>query len=365
MTSGERVMRSEYMEWAKAKQSAKYTLALSGIKPMTLDELGAGVDDIALGGPIGYGCPELLSALAAKSGVPESHIVLAAGTSGGNHLAFASLIEPGDEVVMETPLYEPMQALAEHLGGIVRHFPRRHENGFRIDPDDVAKAVTPRTKVIVYSNLHNPAPAMVGEQTVKAIGEIAARAGATVVADEVYLDAAFEQAPRSSGQLGPVFVVTTSLTKVFGLGGLRAGWIVAEPERAARMRRLKNLFGVDGAHPAERLAVFALKDSRRILARTKSILDTNRAAWFRFLDRHPELETERPTIGTTSFPKLISGSPDRLCEILREKYETSLVPGRCFGAPEHFRIGLCGDTAVFPEGLDRLGQALDDLRRGA
>lgn len=363
--SGERVMRSEYMEWAKARQTARYTLALSGIKPMTLEELGAGVDELALGGPIGYGYPPLIEALAVKSGVPVSHIVLAAGTSGANHLALAALIEPGDDVLMETPLYEPIQRLAEHLGGVVRHFPRRFENGFRIDPDDVANVMTPRTKVIVYSNLHNPAPAMVDEATVRAIGAIAARAGATVVADEVYLDAAFELAPRSAGLCGPAFVVTTSLTKVFGLGGLRSGWIVAEPALAERMRKLKNLFGVDGAHPAERLAVFALRKSDAILARTRRLLDANRARWHAFLDGRDDLVAERAAIGTTSFPRLVCGSADRLCEILRERYETSIVPGRFFGSPEHVRLGLCGDPAMFPEGLSRLGKALDDLRREA
>jgi aspartate/methionine/tyrosine aminotransferase len=356
-------MRSEYMEWAKTRQAAPFTLALSGIKPMTFDELGAGIDDLALGGPIGYGYPPLIEALAAKAGVPESRIVLATGTSGANHLAFAALIEPGDDVLMETPLYEPMQRLAEHLGGVVRHFPRRFENGFRIDPDDVAKAITPRTKLIVYSNLHNPAPAMVDEATALAIGAAAERAGAVVVADEVYLDAAFEAAPKSAALLGPAFVVTTSLTKVFGLGGLRAGWIVAEPKLAERMRKLKNLFGVDGAHPAERLAVFALGRADVILARTRRILDANRAPWHAFLDRRDELQAERATIGTTSFPRLTRGNADRLCEILRERYETSLVPGRFFGSPEHVRLGLCGDPALFPEGLVRLGKALDDLRR--
>jgi aspartate/methionine/tyrosine aminotransferase len=362
--SGERVMRSEYMEWAKAHQSARYSLAISGMKPMTLEELGAGLDDIALGGPIGYGHRPLIEALAAKSGVPPEHVVLAAGTSGANHLAFATLIAAGNEVVMESPVYEPMDRLARHLGAVIRYFPRRRENGFRVDPADVAASVTPRTRVIVLSNLHNPAPAAIDAATMRAIGAIAGRSNAHVIVDEVYLDAAFEAAPPSAARLGPAFVVTTSLTKVFGLGGLRAGWIVAEPALAERMQRLKNLFGVDGAHPAERLAVVALGKSEAILARARSILDANRAPWLAFLAGRDDLEAERATIGTTAFPRVLAGDADRLCEILRERYETSIVPGRFFGTPEHVRLGLCGDPETFREGLSRLGAALDDLRRG-
>lgn len=362
--SEQRVMRSEYMEWAKTRQAARYTLAVSGIKGMTLAELGATLDDLELDGVDRYGHPPLLEAFAAKSGVTASHIVLSTGTSGANHLVFAALLAPGDEVAMETPVYEPMERLAEHLGAVVRFFPRRRENGFRIDPSDVAAAMTSRTRAVVLSSLHNPAPVATDEATLRAIGAVAERAGAKVIVDEAYLDAAFEAAPPSAGQLGATFVATTSLTKVYGLGGLRAGWIVAEPSFAERLRHLKNLFGVNDAHPAERLAEVAMRKSDAILARARAILDVNRKVWHAFLDGRDDLEAERAAIGTTSFPRVLGADADRLCASLRERYETSLVPGRWFRAPEHVRVGLCGDPAVFVEGVRRLGLALDDLRRG-
>ena len=359
--SGARVMRSDYMEWAKARQAARYTVAYSGIQGLSLAELGATLDDIALDGPAGYGLASLREALAAKSGVSVDRVVLATGTSGANHLVFAGLLVPGDRVAMERPVYEPMESLARHLGAEIRFFERRHENEFRIDPADVAAAAGPGTKAIVFSNLNNPAPVATDEPTLREIGAIAERVGARVVVDEVYLDAAFEHAPPSSPLLGDVFVATTSLTKVFGLGGLRCGWIVADRALADRLWSLKNLFGVNEAHPAERLAVFALGRSEAILARAKSILDTNRAAWQAFLDGRDELETFRSPIGTTSFPRVHGVSADALCEHLRERYETALVPGRFFGFDDHVRVGFGGDPASFPEALDRLGRALDDL----
>jgi aspartate/methionine/tyrosine aminotransferase len=107
-----------------------------------------------------------------------------------------------------------------------------------------------------------------------------------------------------------------------------------------------------------------MRKSGAILARARGILDANRRVWHAFLDGRDDLDAERAPIGTTSFPRVLAGDADRLCTILRERYETSLVPGRFFGAPEHVRLGLCGDPATFAEGVQRLGAALGDLRRG-
>jgi hypothetical protein len=354
-------MASPYMHWAKTYQAARYTLAVSGIKGLSLGELGATTDDLQLDGAAGYGLPALCYALATKARVATDRVVLATGTSGANHLAFATLLAPGDDVAMERPGYEPMEMLARHLGATVSYFSRRPENGFRVDPADVAAAVTARTRLIVLSNLHNPSSVATDEATLRAVGAIAERAAARVVVDEAYLDAAFDSAPPSAGRLGDVFVVTTSLTKVFGLGGLRCGWIVAEPSLASRIWHLKNLFGVNEAHPAGCLALCALKRSGEILARSRRILDENRATWDSFLVGREDLAVPGVSHGTTVFPRVLSCDADALCALLRERYETSLVPGRFFGEPEYVRVGLCGDPEVFREGLIRLGSALEEL----
>jgi len=361
--SRQRTMESPYMHWAKTHQAARYPLAISGIKQLTLAELGATIDDVELGGPNGYGSRELREALATKAGVVADRIVLATGTSGANHLLFATLLGPGDEIALEHPVYEPIEMLARHLGSGVRHFARRRENGFRIDPDDVAAAVTSRTRLVVLSNHHNPTAVVTDGPTLRAIGGIADKVGATTVVDEAYLDAAFDRGASSAVHLGDGFAVTSSLTKVFGLSGLRCGWIVAEPKLAGRIWQLKNLFGVDEVHPGSRLAIFALGKSAELLARARRILDENRAGWSAFLGGRDDLEPVPAPSGNISFPRVTSCDADELCAHLRARYETSVVPGRFFGAPEHVRIGLCGDPATFAAGLERLGRALDDLKR--
>ncbi|MBI1797607.1 MAG: aminotransferase class I/II-fold pyridoxal phosphate-dependent enzyme [Candidatus Eisenbacteria bacterium] len=358
----------DYMHWAKTKMDARYTLASSGVRPVTMAELGATLDDVVLQGPPGYGWAPLTQALAARMGVAEDCVVSALGTTQANHLAIAALVGPGDDAVVEHPAYEPLLQLVRHRGATPRTFERRAEDGWRIDPAAVRRAMTPRTRTIVITNLHNPTGAPADEATLAALGAIARDAKARVVVDEVYLEVPWIEgdratpAPRSAFHLGPEFVVTSSLTKGFGLGGLRCGWILAEPALAARMWSLLDMTVGNAPHVAERLCLVALNRLPALADRARALLAANRPRLTGFLDGRDDLEVVRPAGGTVMFPRWRGGDVERLCARLRERYATSIVPGRFFGAPEHFRIGIGGDTAVLTEGLDRLGRALDELR---
>ncbi len=345
------------MPWAKLRSHAQFNLATSGMAHWKLRDLPIKIEDLELSGPSKYGFDPLQQALAKHCGVPDDRIVAATGTSMANYLTLGTLLKPGDEVLIEEPTYELLLAVARHIGATITRFPRTHESGFALDPQAIARAVTPRTKLIVIANLHNPSSALADEATIRAIGEI----GPRVLVDEVYLDAAFERAPRSAALLGDQFVVTSSLTKVYGLSGLRCGWIVAEPELARAMWRLNDLLGVIPAHMAELASVIAFGELPRILANVRVRLDKNRAALHRFLDSRADLDAPRFVFGTTAFPKLLRGSVRRLCERLRTEYDTTVVPGEFFEMPDHFRIGIGGDLEPLEEGLRRLGAALDDM----
>jgi aspartate/methionine/tyrosine aminotransferase len=131
------------------------------------------------------------------------------------------------------------------------------------------------------------------------VGELAESVGARLLVDEVYLEAMFENAPRSSIHLGPQFIATSSLTKGYGLSGLRCGWILAEPELAERMRLLHDIFGAVGPHPAERLSLLAIKKLPKFIVRAKGILDNNRGVLNDFLDSREELSIAPSEIGST------------------------------------------------------------------
>jgi aspartate/methionine/tyrosine aminotransferase len=125
---------------------------------------------------------------------------------------------------------------------------------------------------------------------------------------------------------------------------------------------LNDLFASTPVHSGERLSVVALDQLSEIAARAKSLLDRNRKLLNQFLDTRNDLETVRPDFGTVMFPRVRSGNADQLCRLLREKYETSVVPGIFFEAPAHFRLGIATDTDTLKAGLERLGAALDEIR---
>ncbi len=353
---------STYMQWAKKRPTVTYDLALSGILNLPFPELEATIDDIDLNGDNSYGYGPLVDALAKHCGVSSENVVtMSGGTSMANHLAMAATIDHGDEILIEQPTYEPLLALAEYFGANIKRFPRRPENDYRIDVDELKEAVTSRTRLIVLTNLHNPSSVLTDEDTLRRIGDIAQSIGARVLVDEVYLEAMFEDAPRSAVHLGPQFISTSSLTKGYGLSGLRCGWILAEPELAERMRLLHDIFGAVGPQPAERLSVVALRKLPKFIVRAKNILETNRTALNEFLDSREELQANRSRHGTTSFPILMKGSVDDLNNLLHEKYDTAVVPGRFFESPQNFRIGMCAEPELFGEGVKRLGAALDEL----
>jgi aspartate/methionine/tyrosine aminotransferase len=355
--------RSRYMEWAKTCSAARFNLATSGLTSVSLTEFPLRVEELEITGG-GYGYAALLERIARHTGAPIECIVTAEGTSMANHLALAALLEPGDEVVIEEPTYGLLVDVAHYLGARVKRIARTFENNFDIALSEMDEAIAPGTRLVVLTNLHNPTGALLPLETLRAIGEMAQRVGARVLVDEVYLEMLFDRAlwtDAGSFSLGESFVVTSSLTKTYGLSGLRCGWILAAPELARRIRLLDDLFAATAAHPAERMSVMAFDHLPQFRQRAHALLITNRALLDSFLDSRTDLECFRPPAGTVVFPRLSHGEPDQFFQLLREKYETSVVPGKFFGMPHHFRIGIGGDPVNLQAGLESLAVALDEF----
>ncbi|HTK81470.1 MAG TPA: aminotransferase class I/II-fold pyridoxal phosphate-dependent enzyme [Bacteroidota bacterium] len=356
----QRTISSEYMYWAKTHSAAKYNLAISDISHYPLSEIPFTLDGLPITGSGGYGYPPLLEAIGGAYGVPPASVVTSFGTSMANHIAMAAAIEPGDEVLVEFPTYELILSTAKYLGASVRRVQRRLENGFRIDADEVRRSISPKTKLVILTNLHNPSSAYTDEATMREIGKTAALAGANVLVDEVYLDAAFSKNTRSSFHLGDQFIVTSSLTKVYGLSGLRCGWIFANPALAKKMWRLIDLFNSSPVHISELISLAVFSDRQKVLKRSKALLETNGRLIREFLASRSDLRAPEYEHGLVVFPK-VSADAEKLCSLLRETYETSIVPGRFFEMPEHIRIGIGREHAVLEAGLRNIGKALGTL----
>ena len=360
MTLGRGAIQSEYMHWAKFQTPVRYCLSSSEVPHFRLDRLPLKISDLDLDGASHIRYAPLRQKIAERYGVTIENVVTANGTSMANFVAMASLIAPGDEVIFERPAYEPMLASALYLGAEVAWVERRSEDGFQLDIDQLGAIASDRTRLIVITNLHNPSGALTSEADLQVIGSIAERSGAHVLVDEVYLDSAVPPQPTSA-LLGPQFVITNSLTKVYGLSGLRCGWVLAEFELAERMWRLNDLFGVNNAHQAEMLSCFAFDHLNEISAGTAERLECNRGLFNDFVAGRDDLSCMSAEHGITAFPLWTGGDTERIDALLRAKYDTSIVPGRWFDMPKHFRVGLGGDTEMLRKALARLGSALDEL----
>ena len=349
-----------YMEWAKTRPVPEIDLAGSNILACSLDDLPEAAEALSLAGANDNGYQPLTEAIGARYKVEPDRVTTAGGTSGANFLVFAALLEPGDEVLVERPGYDPLLGAARMFGARTVRFDRTFEDGFALDPERVGAAMTPRTKVIVITTPHNPTGVAADAAALDEIGRIAERAGAHVLVDEVYKDVTADPSPTAATR-SDVFITTSSLTKSYGLSSLRAGWTIASPEVSYRIRRARDVVDGTGSIVAERLSVLAFQHLDSLYLRARAILARNKALADAFLASHSALEWVASS-GTIVFPRItgVADSQPFVDRVMRE-HRTALGPGHFFEAPAHFRLGYGGDTDKIREGLARVSAVLQRL----
>lgn len=356
------------MRWAKIRPRVTFDLASSGLSAVSTRELlgdALAKDAFEISGPNDEGLMQLRDAIAARYGMSSDRVAIAPGASGANFLALFSMLQPGDDVVIERPAYDPLIGAARAAGANVIHFERSWNKGFALDPDAVQSAITPATRLIVISNAHNPSGALAARAVLAEIGAMAHANGALVLVDEVYAEAQHDAsaAPETAARLGDAFVVTNSLTKAYGLAGLRCGWLLASRDVSERVRIARDIVDGSGPFVTERLALTAFANIDRLRTRARSILETNFKLLRAMVESNPQLEWVPPAAGTTAFPR-IRGLADTstFVDRLVGEYDTIVVPGRYFQAPEHIRVSFGGRPEMFREAIDRLDRALRAIK---
>lgn len=318
-------------------------------------------DAFDISGPTDEGYVPLRQAIGERYGMSADCVSIAPGASGANFLACLALLGPGDDALIETPAYDPLIAAARTAGANVVHFERSWKKGFALDPWVIRTALTPATKLIVFSNAHNPSGAMAGAEVLEQIGVMAEAIGALVLVDEVYAEAQHDDAPlpAPAARLGDAFVTTSSLTKAYGLAGLRCGWILASPAVSARVRITRDIVDGSGPFVTERLALNAFQEIDRLRSRARRILEGNFAVLKAMVDAHPRLEWFEPAAGTTAFPRVKDvDDTTALVDRLIRDHDTVVVPGHFFQAPAHIRISFGGEPDAFRASLAALDQGL-------
>jgi aspartate/methionine/tyrosine aminotransferase len=309
--------------------------------------------------------PEPHERLARRFGVPPARVALTLGTSHALYLACATLLTPGARCLVESPAYEVLHGLPALLGAEVSRFERRFEDGYRLPQELAAIVARERPALVIVSNPHNPTGALLTLDELEPLAQAVAAVSGSLFVDEVYLEFLADAPRHSAHQLGSQVLVASSLTKAFGLGTLRFGWLVASEERIAAALRLNDYIAVHYPGPAAALGLRALEHLPALQARTLAVREHNLGIVEAFLATRPELSWQRPGAGTIVFPRLaLLDDTEAWCQELVRRHETLVVPGAFFGAPQHLRLGFAVEEQMLRDGLVRLGTALDELARG-
>ena len=365
-----------YLYWAKTRAAATFDLAGSNLLACTLDDLPGAREAVDLTAPDRGGFPPLVEAIAAHYGVTTGRVATASGCSAANFLAIAALVSPGDTVLMEGPWYDQITGACRLLGARVETFERRFDEGYRIDVGAVRARITTGTKLVIITSPHNPSGMATDRETLVALQAMAEEADVHVLVDEVYLDItnmlrdpASPDAPRtcprsfgpypSAALVGDRLLSISSLTKSYGLSGLRCGWVIATPRVAERARRVRDVIDNIGAAPADRLSALAFTQIDSLAARATRLVSTNLDLTRAFFARHPQLELAGPIEATITFPRM-AGVPDTDPFVARlfTEHSVAVAAGSFFGAPGHIRISLAGRTDTLAAGLERIDRLL-------
>lgn len=334
---------------------AKYDLASSNLPPVPVAP-GEDLDNLLRAEPHIEGSPELREMIAGLAGVPPDRVLATAGSSESILLTALALMNPGDRVMVESPAYEPLWKAFELLGADVSFLPRPFDHGFRPDPEALAAMEERPPRLLVLTNLHNPSGTRLGRRGLAHLAAMAEKADFHILVDEIFRESALESPPPCALTLSDRFIVTSSLSKVYGLGGLRLGWCLAAPEPLEALAGVKDFASVAPSLLSDALGVRVLAAAEETRARNRSLVAAGRGLVEEWVAEEERVQWVVPE-GHVSFPRY-EGDVERLARVALERYGVLIAPGRLFGAPDHFRLcfGMEEDTLV--AGLEGLSKAL-------
>jgi aspartate/methionine/tyrosine aminotransferase len=350
-----------------------YDMSESGVRPLTMRELvEMGLDlDGFMDQPLGYsqsnGTLELRERLTAiYPGATVDHIEVTNGTSEANYLVALSQLRPGDTVAMQLPNYMQLPGVARSLGATVQSFQLRQEQGWEPDWQEFEAAVTPVTKLLYVSNPNNPTGSVLSEAAMRRIVDRCEQTGTWIIADEVYLGAEIE-GPRTPSfwGMGERVIVTSGLSKAYGIPGVRIGWIVGPPKLVAECWSQHDYLTIGPNKLSDRVARTAVtpENRERCYARTRDILRRNLPIARDWIAQFGgRLTWREPKAGAIALVRYDSSTPSLdIAERVRVNQSTLIVPGSHVGVEGYVRLWIGGREEFLREGLRRIALELRPL----
>ena len=360
------------------EQNVRFNYSESGVHPLTLSELLAlsetPLDDL---GETLLDYPEVRGTATLRAFIADMYpsadaenVLVTVGASEANHLVASTLLEPGDRVLTLTPSYLQLAGNAKNRGIVVDSVSLVEADGWQLDLAELADKVTSRTKLFSIINPNNPTGHILTPTERQAIIEAADSVGAWIVADEVYAGTERGERPATPTLWGDYdrIIAINSMSKAYGLPGLRTGWLVAPKDRVPSLWRRHEYATISATMLGNRLAEIALEPSVRakLTARARRLINTGFDVLTEKLNEKPGIYSVVPPQASAmcivryNLPIDSREFVDRLVA----EYDTLVVPGSCFGLPRHFRFSSALAEDYLVQGLDRINGLAGELLAG-
>lgn len=281
------------------------------------------------------------------------------GATGANLLALYALIEPGDHVISLYPTYQQLYDIPRSMGAEVDFWEACEEAGWVPDLDKLRAMIRPDTKMICINNANNPTGAVMEEEMLKELVQIARGCGAYILSDEVYKPLEDNIKVPAIADLYEKGISTNSLSKTYSIPGIRVGWVASSPEIIDIFKKYRDYTMICDGVLDDYLAVYVLKNKEAVLKRNKKIVDDNLAIVKKWIENEPRVSLVYPKHVSTSFIQLdIPMDIEEFCIKLLKEKGVLLVPGNRFGVALHARLGYCTETNILKKGLMELSDYL-------
>jgi aspartate/methionine/tyrosine aminotransferase len=312
---------------------------------------------------------DLLRGLIAQTYAPApspDEVLVTVGAAEANALVCSTLLEPGDRVTVIEPGYRQVRGMAENMGCAVDVVQLHDENAWELDVEELRAKVGPRTKLLAVVNPNNPTGTILSAEARSAILEVVESTGCWLLADEVYRGSERDGVETQSfWAQHPQALAVNSLSKAYGLCGLRIGWVVAPQPLADELRRRHEYAVISASLPSVFLAERALEPSKRteLLTRQRELVRDGAEVYARWLDEHAAVISAHPTAATAlSFPRYSAPlASEQVADAIRTRASVLVVPGSMLGSEGHLRLTVGFEPDFLGRALDRIASVLGEL----
>ena len=355
-------------EWFdKYQYAVQYDIGESAIKYKTFGHMEIDLSDIALRYGHHSGRADLKALIASQyENLTVENVIVTSGASEANFAIVAALVKPDDHVIVEHPNYTSLYDVPRALGCEVTLHSLKFEDKFKPDLDELKRLIKPNTKLISMTHPNNPTGSMISEKDLHEIIKIAESNDVYLMFDETYRELTFGEPLPTAASLSPKVISISSMSKSFGLPGIRIGWMAAQDQfMLDTVLAIREHISITNSVVGEEIAVRVLEKTDTYIKNALDHALRNFKLVKRWMNSQDKLEWVQPEAGVVSMPRIkaeVKIDPEELWRLLVEKYKTFIIPGRCFEVDNRFfRLGFGSDYDEIKNGLNNLKSAIDEI----